>query len=327
MSQAASNPFRAAVVGARRVRQGTGEYLARELHRAGCQVVGIVGTRPDTLEEARRGLAERHGIEARGYLTLDELLARERPDVVAICSPSESHLEALEPALRAGCHVLCEKPLFWDPELTAPEAEAFVAATAEGLVDLAQAHGRHLAVNTQWPTTLPAFRALHGPWGQPVREVSMWLGPDDPGTRAVQESASHLLSLLYALCGPAGELEAVEATILGPDAIDLAFTYAPEQGPVACHLVLRRSPRPPRPAAYQIDGRRVDREIALPGYTFSFVAGERRVPLRDPLALSVEAFLDAARAGRPPERAALVQGMRHLHRLMAAVDAPAGVGD
>ena len=63
--------MKAAVVGARRVRQGTGEYVARELARRGVDVVAIVGTRPDSVAEAATNLRERHGIEARGYTSLD----------------------------------------------------------------------------------------------------------------------------------------------------------------------------------------------------------------------------------------------------------------
>lgn len=308
------------------MRQGTGEYVARELQRAGCEVVGVVGTSPASIDEARAGLRERHGIDARGYRTVEELIARERPEVVAICSPTERHLESLEAALAAGCHVLCEKPLLWDPDFATPEAEPLVVAAAERLVDLAERRGKHLALNTQWPFTLDAFRQLHpGACEAPLRDLAVWLGPDDPGPRMVLESASHPLSLLYALVGPEGEVEAPELAWEGEDGLTVAFRYAHPGGAVAVELALRRCPQPPRPAAYRINGRRVDREIGLPGYTFSFVAaGEdgapRRVPFRDPLALSVEAFLAAARAGRPPDRRAIVQGVRHLHRLVVATE-------
>lgn len=316
------------IIGARRVRQGTGEFLARELVRAGCQVVGVVGTRPETLAETRAALAERYGIEARGFLTVNELVAGERPDVVVVASPSEAHLEALEVALRAGCHVLCEKPLFWDPELLADDelvevAEEMIAATADRLVDLAEERGRLLFLNTQWPCTLPGFRALYpeAPTGAPA-ELTLWLGPQDPpGARMVQESASHLLSLLYALCGSEGELDEVQVVVPAPDRLELACRYAHPGGQTRARLVLKQAPAPPRPAAYEIDGRRVDREITLPGYTFSLVAGGRRVNIPDPMGVAVDEFVAGVRAGRGPDRRELVQGMRHLHRLVSAVPA------
>ena len=315
------------MIGARRVRQGTGEFLARELVRVGCQVVGVVGTRPESLEETRQALAARYGIEARGYLTVNELVARERPDLVVVASPSEAHLEALEVALRAGCHVLCEKPLLWDSELLADDelrdvAEEMIAATAERLVDLADERGRLLFLNTQWPCTLDGFRALHGPPPAAPAELSLWLGPQDPpGPRMVQESGSHLLSLLYALCGAEGELEVVEVASPGADRLELDCRYTHPRGVTRARLLLRQAPAPPRPAAYEIDGRRVDREITLPGYTFSLVAGGRRVPIPDPMGVAVERFVAGVRAGARSDRLELVQGMRHLHRLVSAVPA------
>ena len=61
-------------MGARRRRQGTGEWVARAFHRSGHDIVGIVGTTEETLATARRALFDRHGIRAAGYLSLDDLL-------------------------------------------------------------------------------------------------------------------------------------------------------------------------------------------------------------------------------------------------------------
>jgi predicted dehydrogenase len=48
----------------------------------------------------------------RHYLTLPEMLEKERPDIVVLCSrhPHE-HLEQIRAAAEAGCHIYCEKPL------------------------------------------------------------------------------------------------------------------------------------------------------------------------------------------------------------------------
>src|SRR5436305_1560402 len=54
-------------------------------------------------------LAARHGASA--YTTLREMLNRERPDVVTICTPSGRHGADACQAMRASCHVLVEKPM------------------------------------------------------------------------------------------------------------------------------------------------------------------------------------------------------------------------
>ena len=61
-----------------------------------------------------------------------EVIARDDVDVVDICTPGDTHAEIAIAALRAGKHVLCEKPL----ANTVAEAEEMTAAADE-----ARAHG------------------------------------------------------------------------------------------------------------------------------------------------------------------------------------------
>src|SRR6516225_10055366 len=44
------------------------------------------------------------------YDSPEKMLAELRPDIVTIASPPQSHFELTRIALRAGCHVFCEKP-------------------------------------------------------------------------------------------------------------------------------------------------------------------------------------------------------------------------
>jgi len=64
----------------------------------------------DVREEGRAALAERLP-DARWYDSVDALLAAEKLDFVDICTPPAFHASAIRPALEAGAHVLCEKPL------------------------------------------------------------------------------------------------------------------------------------------------------------------------------------------------------------------------
>jgi predicted dehydrogenase len=78
------------------------------------------------------GLAEKvgsdYGVE-RTYASWQEMLEHERPDVVSVCVPNMFHHEVALGALRAGAHVLCEKPLA--PSVAESE-EMFEAAHAAG---------------------------------------------------------------------------------------------------------------------------------------------------------------------------------------------------
>lgn len=89
-----------------------GLWHSAELARAGGTLIGIADPSP-----ARAGaLAARTGAAAFG--TLSDLLEHSGPDVVHVCAPLGSHSELIEQALRAGAHVLVEKPMALDGDTT-----------------------------------------------------------------------------------------------------------------------------------------------------------------------------------------------------------------
>ena len=90
--------MRVALIGARRVRQGLGPFVARDLLAAGAEVPCFLATSEQTREAAARALREQCGLEARGHLDLDAMLAREALDGLAILTPAECHAENLEAA-------------------------------------------------------------------------------------------------------------------------------------------------------------------------------------------------------------------------------------
>jgi predicted dehydrogenase len=99
------------------------------LHRAGIHVAGILGSSA----QKSRAAAERLGLP-RSYASLDEVLADTSVDVVHIATPNRCHFAQASAVLRAGKHVLCEKPL------------AMNSRESAELVRLAAASGRAAAV-------------------------------------------------------------------------------------------------------------------------------------------------------------------------------------
>jgi len=59
--------------------------------------------------ERARFAEEKYG--AKGYTDLEEMLGKERVDAVTICTPSITHAEVALKVIRAGKHVLVEKPM------------------------------------------------------------------------------------------------------------------------------------------------------------------------------------------------------------------------
>ena len=68
-------------------------------------LVAVVDPLEERLDEARSAS------ECRGYLAYEDLWKRERPDVVAIATPTRLHERMTLRALREGCHVIMEKPM------------------------------------------------------------------------------------------------------------------------------------------------------------------------------------------------------------------------
>jgi predicted dehydrogenase len=310
--------LRAAVVGARRARQGTGAFIARELKRQGVEVAAIVGTSEASAERARAELAAAYGIDCRAFTSLEQLLDAEPVELVAVCSPTIAHEPQVALALERGCHLLAEKPLWWEEGLEARPDQ--VRARVEELCDLAAVKGCHVALNTQWPFTLEGFRALHpGALDGPLRSFTMRLSPISTGAAAIVDSGSHLLSMLHALAGP-GRLEGIQVTVEDAERSDqrIEARYEHASGSAKVELRLKRALEPPRPAGYGINGKSVDRRVELPAYQLSFHADGRSVLLKDPLALSVEQVVRDVRAGNPWDREAVVAGMVQLQQLVAA---------
>lgn len=85
------------------------------------QFCAVAGRNPE--RAARR--AEEYGVRA--YIDIDEMLDRERPDLVSLCLPNQGHFEPTMRVIRAGYPLLVEKPLVFD----LAEADALLEAAGD----------------------------------------------------------------------------------------------------------------------------------------------------------------------------------------------------
>jgi len=113
--------------------------IARAAHLPGyqaCEDTDVVAV-ADVNEECARRAAETFDIP-QVFTDYRDLLALKEIDAVSVCTPNFLHKQPTVAALRAGKHVLCEKPI----ARTAAEGRAMVAA--------ARKHRRQLMVALQW---------------------------------------------------------------------------------------------------------------------------------------------------------------------------------
>lgn len=85
----------------------------------------------DINENSARETAKRHGIP-NFYVNAEEMLEKEKPDLVSVCVPNCFHKEYTITALNAKANVLCEKPL------------AFRLSDAKEMFDAAKINGKIL---------------------------------------------------------------------------------------------------------------------------------------------------------------------------------------
>lgn len=73
---------------------------------AGAEVIGIVGRN----ESVARSVADKIDVPFAGT-DWQKALDDYRPDIVSIATPGGAHVEPIQQAIQAGCHVFCDKPL------------------------------------------------------------------------------------------------------------------------------------------------------------------------------------------------------------------------
>jgi len=143
-------------LGGRKVRYGVvglGDISQRAMmpgiaHTGNSELTALISSDPEKL----RVLGDRYGVDhLYSYDQFPDLLASGQVDALYIGTPNWRHAEFAVPALEAGIHVLCEKPL----EVSADACRAMMAAAERGGAKLMTAYRLHFE-----PATLDAIRRI-----------------------------------------------------------------------------------------------------------------------------------------------------------------------
>ena len=185
---------------------GTGwmaETHTEALRRLGIEVAGVAGRTPERAREA----ADRLGL-ATAYDSVEALVKDDSLAAVHVTSPNDVHAEQAAAALRAGRHVVCEKPLGVTAAETAALAEL---AAASGLVNavcfnLRFAPHNHNAAGMVRAGELGEPRYVTGSYHQDwLLEETDWnwrlVAGRQGSLRAVADIGSHWLDLVSFVSG------------------------------------------------------------------------------------------------------------------------------
>ncbi|RMD82204.1 MAG: gfo/Idh/MocA family oxidoreductase [Lentisphaerae bacterium] len=102
MNEPLTDPIRTAIVGLGRI--GYGHHAKTILKHNGFTLCAVCDREPSRVEEL---VSLAH---CNGYTSYEEMLKQEDIELVVVASQSHDHVRHTELALRAGKHVLCEKP-------------------------------------------------------------------------------------------------------------------------------------------------------------------------------------------------------------------------
>lgn len=201
---------------------GTGAWWGREharvfSRRPDTVLCAIVGHTPERTERRAREF----GVP--GYLDVEQMLERERPDLVSVCLPNEGHFGPTMRIIRAGFPLLVEKPLVFELE----QADTMLAEAAE--------RNLFFAINFNHRYAEPMRLAARAVSGDALGQLTFasWRFGGEPGTSShphanLIETQCHGLDLLEHLCGPIDSVAAqlTDGTGRGYSTLSVALHFA-----------------------------------------------------------------------------------------------------
>ena len=160
--------------------------------------------------ETAKMLHQMFGFDGHTYTDCREMLLKEHPDAVSVCTPHNLHYEHTMLALSYGVHVLCEKPMVWERTLSHDE----LMRQAHEMVNTAKDKKLLLAVNTQYAAVSERLRELYervrGSWEEPstfeMHMEAKVIGRDESGADLWMDLSAHPISVLLRLF-PSHELD------------------------------------------------------------------------------------------------------------------------
>ncbi|WP_029504361.1 Gfo/Idh/MocA family protein [Lachnoclostridium phytofermentans] len=120
-----------------------------------CELVGFCDVSQTRMNYANRMIKEKFGSDAiptYGYLDFQEMIEKEKPDIVIVTSIDRTHDEYIMRAMELGCDVITEKPITIDEK------------KAQRIIEVQKATGRNIRV---------AFNYRYAPHHTKIRELIM----------------------------------------------------------------------------------------------------------------------------------------------------------
>ncbi|NLO05064.1 MAG: Gfo/Idh/MocA family oxidoreductase [candidate division WS1 bacterium] len=315
----------AAVIGA----SGIGKHHAKWFQRLGCEMGAFAGTSPESVARTAEKLQEMFGFQGTGYPSAEEMFSAGTFDMVSVCSPEPLHYDHFMRALDHGAHVICEKPLVYDPEVS----DATMLSRAEEMVEAAEDAERVAAVNTQYVAAVDAFNSMMAERGVDTGSpetffMQMESRGGAEGTDREQifiDLGPHPLSVLMGFCGPGHMDESTVSCVVEQKRVDAEFDYVMDGGATCrAHIVCCNRPEGDLIRRFGIndvlvdyEGRNDDQGV----YRAYLMHDGEEVCAQDFVEASLEQFVNAVRGEARRPLATAADGLQNLRMQLALLAA------
>ena len=208
---ASDKRIRIAIVGCGRISQN--HFKSIKIHENNLELVAICDQDPEALR-----LHEQQ-YSVKGYQRLEDMLAKEQLDVVAICTPSGMHSQQVIAVANAGLHVITEKPMAtrWQDGLDMVKA----CDKADVKLFVVKQNRRNATLQLlKRAVTEKRFGRIYMVninvfWSRPQSyyDQAKWRGTWEFDGGALMNQASHYIDLIDWLIGPVASVQAMIGTL------------------------------------------------------------------------------------------------------------------
>lgn len=203
--------IRIAIIGCGRISKN--HFGSIEKHAENFELVSVCDINADTL----KAHTEQYSVP--GYNRLEDMLRTEKPDMLAICTPSGLHADQAVIAARHGVHVITEKPMAtrWQDGLRMVKA-----CDEAGVRMFVVKQNRHNSTLQLLKRAVEEKRFgkiymahINVFWSRPQEyyDASKWRGTWELDGGAFMNQASHYVDLIDWVIGPVADVQAMTATL------------------------------------------------------------------------------------------------------------------
>ncbi len=221
MTKASKKTYRVGIIGAGAIAQGC--HLPGYKKLDNVELVAYADP-----NEERHAEVEELFPGMKGYKNYKSMLAKEKFDVISVCTPNRDHAKATIAALEAGCHVLCEKPM----ATTLKEADAMAEAAKKARKKLMVGFTHRLMAGPQAckemlqnkqlgkPFSIRVRFAHGGPYPGWAKDPESFYNPKIAAGGAMLDMGIHAIDLALWLFGPVKSVMARAVTLVKKIKVD-----------------------------------------------------------------------------------------------------------